>query len=353
MINFANPIYLLYLVPVLLVLAGVYIRGRVIDHRNLRRFGHDDVIDPLMADRSRYMPIIKIILQLTGILFVMIAASRPYIHTNSDTTYQTEEESVKGIEVMICCDLSNSMLASSTADVKGISRLQRAKYLLDKALDNMSNDRVGLVVFAGNAYLQLPVSPDIQAAKMLINGLSTGIIPLQGTAIGAAIDMSLNAFDPESQFSKTILLITDGENFEDDAIAAAKKAAESDVQVNVIGVGSVGNPMPVPVAEGSDQYIEYNGAPALTAPDAAAAAEIAKAGGGIYIPGGASDAVSQIDTQLDKLAAKEYVRTAIPSDSTDLFPIALALAILLLSIDIFVPYIKLKWLRNTKFFTGK
>ncbi|MDE6782588.1 MAG: VWA domain-containing protein, partial [Paramuribaculum sp.] len=220
------------------------------------------MIDPLMADRSRYMPTIKIILQLTGITFVMIAASRPYIHTNSDTTYQTEEETVKGIEVMICCDLSNSMLASSTADVKGISRLQRAKYLLDKALDNMSNDRVGLVVFAGNAYLQLPISPDIQAAKMLINGLSTGIIPFQGTAIGAAIDMSLNAFDPESSFSKTILLITDGENFEDDAIAAAKKAAESDVQVNVIGIGSAGNPMPVPVAEGSDQYIEYNGSPA-------------------------------------------------------------------------------------------
>lgn len=353
MINFANPIYLLYLVPVLLILACVYIRGRVIDHRNLRRFGHAGVIAPLMADRSRYMSFIKISLQLAGITFVMIAASRPYIHTNSDTTYHTEDETVKGIEVMICCDLSNSMLASSTADVKGISRLKRAKYLLDKALDNMSNDRVGLVVFAGNAYLQLPVTPDIQAAKMLVNSLSTDIIPLQGTAIGAAIDMSLNAFDPDSQLSKTILLITDGENFEDNAIAAAKKAAESNVQVNVICVGTPGNPMPVPMAEGSTQYIEYRGETARTAPDAQTAAEIAKAGGGIYIPGGASNAVSQIDNQLKKLATKEYVRTAIPSDSTDLYPIALALAIMLLSIDIFVPYIRLKWLRNTKFFTGK
>lgn len=352
MISFANPIYL-YLLPCVLLLAGIYALGRIIDHRNMNRFGRYKVLERLMPDRSRYMPTIKVLLQLGGITFVLLAASRPYVHTNSDATYQGEEETVNGIEVMICCDLSNSMLASSTADIKGVSRLQRAKYLLDKTLDDMINDRVGIIVFAGNAYLQLPLSPDVQAAKMLVNGMSTGLLPMQGTSIGAAIDMALNSFDPESQFSKTILLVTDGENFEDDAVAAARKAAEAGVQVNVIGVGVPGQPMPVPVAEGSEEYLTYNGETAMTAPDDAAAAEIAEAGGGIYISGGASNAVSQIDTQLDKLSAKEYVRTAIPSDSTDLFPIAIAIAFILLSIDLFVPYTKLKWLRNTKFFSGK
>lgn len=353
MFEFANPLFL-YLLPGLLIPVAIYILGGMAYRRKLSKFGRLPIIESLMADRSKYMPTIKVILQLTGIAFVIIACSRPYVKTNSDTTYTGgEEETVKGIEVMICCDLSNSMLASSTNDVKGVTRLQRAKYLLDKALDNMENDRVGLIVFAGNAYLQLPLSPDYRAAKMFINSLSPTTLPQQGTAIGAAIEMSLQLFDPESQFSKTILLVTDGENFEDDAVAAAKQAYEAGVQVNVIGLGTPGNPMPVPVAEGSQEYIMYNGSPAMSEPNAEAAAEIAKAGGGIYIAGGANDAISQIDTQLDKLSAKEFKRTAIPSDSTDLFPIALALAFLLLSIDVFVPYTKLKWLRNTKFFTGE
>lgn len=352
MIHFANPIFL-YLLPVLLVPVALYLLGRQRDRRNIRRFGNPDIVGALMPDRSKYLPPIKFMLQITAIAYVMLAASRPYIHSNSDTTYQNQEETVKGIEVMIACDLSNSMLASSTADVKGVSRLQRARYILDKALDNMRNDRVGMIVFAGNAYLQSPLSPDIQLAKMLVGSLSPSTLPQQGTAIGEAIDMAMNAFDPESKFSKTILLITDGENFEDDAVASAKKAAEAGIQVNVVGLGIPGTPMPVPEAEGSSNYIQYNGAPAMTEPDAEAAAEIAKAGGGIYISGGASDAVSQIDTQLGKLAATEFSRTSIPSDSTDLFPIALAIAFLLLSIDIFVPYAKLNWLRNTKFFTGK
>ena len=130
------------------------------------------------------------------------------------------------------------MLASSTDDPRGVSRLQRAKLVLEKLIDKLDNDKVGLIVFAGDAYTQLPITSDFVSAKMFLNSISTEMVPTQGTAIGAAIQMAMNSFTPEEDMQRAIIVITDGENFEDDPLAATQEAAKRGIQVDVIGLGS-------------------------------------------------------------------------------------------------------------------
>lgn len=351
MINFANPQYLYILIAVPII-AVLYLLSGFYKKRKLKKFG-PRLSPELMPEVSRYLPPIKIILELSALTLIIIAAARPFVHTENDVIISSEEETISGIEVMICCDVSNSMLASATDDIKGVSRLQRAKFILDKCLDKMSNDRVGMVVFAGDAYLQLPLTPDVYSAKMYVNDLNTEMVPLQGTAIGAAINTAMNAFDPESTFNKAILVVTDGENFEDDAVEAAKSAADAGIQVDVIGMGTGGEGMPIPAVGSPTGFLIYDGQEVRTALNDVGAAEIAKAGNGIYLSGNSGSVVTDLETQLGKIKQTEYKRTAIPSDSTDLFPIAIYSALLLLLIDVALPYRKLKWLRNIKFFSNK
>lgn len=138
------------------------------------------------------------------------------------------------------------MLASSNDDPNGISRLDRAKYLLEKLIDKLKNDKIGLIVFAGEAYTQLPITSDFVSAKMFINSINTEMVPTQGTAIGSAISMAINSFTPDETTQKAIIVITDGENHEDDAVSVAKSAAEQGIQIDVIGLGS-GKGAPIPI----------------------------------------------------------------------------------------------------------
>lgn len=349
MISFAYPhvLYAFIAIPFIIV---IFLFARIARRKKLKRFAPNYDISLLTPDVSKYMPGLKFLISIVALSLIILAAARPYVKTDKNVVLNSDEEKVNGIELMICCDVSNSMLASSTSDINGTSRLQRTKFILDKALDNMRNDRVGMVVFAGDAYLQLPLTPDIYAAKMYVNNLSTTMVPMQGTAIGQAIETAIEAFDPQSQFNKAIIVITDGENFEDDAVEAAKKAVQLGIQVDVIGMGSE-SPVPIPMPGGG--YMMYDGREVETALDAEGASSIAKAGNGIYISGSNMSATDELNTQLKKIQAKEYTRSVIPSDSTDLFPLLCAIALMLLLIDVFIPYTKLNWLRNVKLFSKK
>lgn len=350
MIHLANPelLYLLLLIP---VLGAIYALGRSLRTRRLKKFGDMKVIARLMPDVSRYMPTVKICIELTALFFIIIAISRPFVYTSDPDSETTSSETTSGIEVMICMDVSNSMLASSTDDPKGVSRLQRAKFILEKMIASMQNDKVGLIVFAGEAYTQLPITNDYLSAKMYLNSITTDMVPTQGTAIGAAIDMAVNSFNPESDFQKAIVIITDAENFEDDAQEAAKLAAKGGIQVDVIGLGTEkGAPIPVPGSPG--EYFAYdNGQQVITSFDPKVAEAIAKAGNGIYINGASSRAVGELKEQLDKLSKTEYTRHGMPDNTNELYPIAVILALLLLVVDIFLPYSKIKWLTKINFFT--
>ncbi|MDE7470311.1 MAG: VWA domain-containing protein, partial [Paramuribaculum sp.] len=229
MISFANPQYL-YLLAAVPLLALLYTLARISRRRKLRRFGRQDVIKHLMPEASRYTGCLKLALELLALTAIIFALARPVAPSRIE---KTETESTQGIEVMICLDVSNSMLASATDDPNGVSRLQRARFILEKMIDKMNNDKVGLIVFAGESYTQLPITSDYISAKMFLNDLSTDMVPTQGTAIGAAIDMAVTSFTPDSDCDKAIIIITDGENFEDDAGAEAARAASAGIQVDV------------------------------------------------------------------------------------------------------------------------
>lgn len=350
MIHFANPhfLYLLLLIP---IVALLYMWARVARKKKLRKIGNIDTLTPLMPYSSKYMSAIKICIELVAILFLIIALCRPYVERGGSG--DKSDETASGIEIMICFDVSNSMLASSSDDPRGMSRLQRSRMLLEKLISDMRQDRVGLIVFAGEAYTQLPLTSDYISAKMYLNSLNPDMISTQGTAIGEAIDMAINCFNPESTMQKAIVLITDAENFEDDAEEAAKRAAEVGIQVDVVGVGSE-NGAPIPLPGKRNSFLsDYQGNQVITSFNPAVAKAVAKAGNGVYVNGNNSDALAVLKEKLDTLAKTEYKRYSAPNPASELYPIAIAIALILLLIDTALPYCKIEWLRNINFFSKK
>lgn len=350
MISFAYPelLYLLLLIP---ASAGLFWLARISRTRKLRRYGRPEVFGPLMPEASRYMPWVKLTVALVALAFLVLVLARPRATSSLEETAR-ETESSRGIEVVICLDVSNSMLASSTDDPGGIPRLDRAKHILEQLLRTMRDDRVGLIVFAGDAYTQLPITSDYISAKMFINSVNTSMVPTQGTAIGTAIDMALNAFTPDDKTGRAIVVITDGENFEDDAVDAAKRAASADVVVDVIGLGTAAG-APIILDRAKKVYMQdADGQQVITALNEAEAEKIAKAAGGIYVSGNSPSAVDDVDSHLDQLAKSDFIRTTF-SPQSEQFPVFAWLALILLIADALTVTRKISWLKKFNFFTNR
>lgn len=309
----------------------------------LKQYGNIAVLTPLMPNVSKYKAMIKISLQIVAVIFIVIMIARP--------RGGTKEEIVKtrGIEVMIALDVSNSMRATSNNDPNGISRLQRAKLILEKLINQLEDDKVGLIVFAGNAYTQLPITSDFISAKMFLSNINTNMVPTQGTAIGAAIKMAMNSFTPNDERQKAIIIITDGENHEDDAVGIAKTAKEKGILVDVIGVGTE-NGAPIPLSGSSSLLKDSKGEVVISRLNEAMAKEIAAAGGGVYLSGNSNNVVSEIEESLDSLAKSDMERV-VYSQHDEQFPIFAWLALIFLLIDMFIMDRKTPWLQNVNFFT--
>lgn len=343
MVNFAYPqlLYLLFLLPVIILL---YWWSLISRQGKIKKFGNPLIVASLMPDASKYKGWIKLTIQLLAVASLIIVLARPRAGAKEEVT------NVKGIEVMIALDVSNSMLASSNDDPKGISRLERAKFILDRLIDKLNNDKIGLIVFAGESYTQLPITTDFVSAKMYLNSINTTMVPTQGTAIGSAIQMAVNSFSPDETTQKAIIVITDGENHEDDAVAIAKAANENGIQVNVIGLGSSkGTPIPLNASRG--EYMkDSSGKPVTTYLNEIMAKEIAQAGNGIYVSGGSSSAISEIETQLDTLEKTDLERVVYKS-SAEQFPVFAWIVLVLLIVDIFILDGKNKLLNKYTFFS--
>ena len=341
MFSFANPeyLYLLLLIPVLIIVHLLARRARI---RNLKKFGQPAILEKQMPDVSKYKPGIKLALQLLALSMIIIVLARPRAGAKEQTV------KVRGIEVMVALDVSNSMNASATDDPKGVSRLQKSKLTLEKLIDKFENDKVGLIVFAGNAYTQLPITSDFTSAKMFLNSINTEMVPTQGTAIGSAIKLAMNSFTGNEKSQKSIIIITDGENHEDDAVEAAREAHKKGVQVNVIGQGSTKG-SPIPLANGGFMK-DDNGNVITTFLNEKMAQEIADAGGGMYVSGNSPDAVGQLDDQLKKLA-KADLQKVVYSQHDEQFPVFAWIALVFLVMDMFVLERKNSWLRKINFFT--
>lgn len=343
MVSFAYPyiLYSLFIIPLIILL---FWWSQIVRKSKIRKFGNPDILVSLMPNASKYKGWIKLSIQMLAIAVLIIILARPRAGAKEETT------NVKGIEVMIALDVSNSMLASSNDDPKGISRLDRAKFLLSRLIDKLNNDKIGLIVFAGESYTQLPITSDFVSAKMYLNSINTQMVPTQGTAIGSAIQMAMNSFSPDRTVQKAIIVITDGENHEDDAVSIAKTAQENGIQVNVIGLGSTkGTPIPIDASRGV--YLKDNsGKPVTTYLNENMAKEIAQAGNGIYVTGSSTSAISEVESQLDTLEKTDLERI-VYSSSAEQFPVFAWMFLILLIIDIFILEGKNKFLNKYTFFS--
>ncbi|MBQ2438604.1 MAG: VWA domain-containing protein [Paludibacteraceae bacterium] len=325
MFRFADIEMLWWLLTIpLFVVAYVLITRH--KRRQLSEFGDPELMAQLMPDASKSRPIVKFALLMGALSLLIIAAARPQ--------YGQQEKTVKrqGIEVMVALDISNSMLAEDVAP----NRLDRAKQMLSKMIDNMVDDKVGLVVFAGEAFTQLPITCDYVSAKMFLNTISPKLIPTQGTAIGAALQTAIRSFgSQESDAGRAIILITDGENHEDDAIAAAKQAHELGIQVFVIGIGKPeGSPIPVP---GTNDYIkDRSGQVVVSRLNEEMCQEIAQAGKGAYVRcDNTNTAMRALQQELDRIATTD-LETTIYADYNEQYQSFVLIALLLLVIDFFI-----------------
>ncbi len=327
MLTFAYPIYLflLLLLPLLWLL---YMLSRRSRKGRLKRFGRPEVLAPLMPLVSRYKPAIRIAITLTALGMLIIAMARPWGGISEQSTNR------EGIEVVAAVDASNSMLASATDDQNGPTRLSSAKVMLERMLDAMSNDRIGLVAYAGEAYTLIPVSSDYTSAKTFLSTIDPTQISSQGTNIAAAINNASASFSRDSKIGKAIVLITDAEDLEDEqAVLDAVKAARSaGIQINVIGFGTSEGAV---INTQDGLFTGDDGEVVTTRLNEELARGIAKAGGGIYVNGASPDALSMLQKQL-----KEIKRTSLSTSNLvthdELFIYFAALALLLMVADAFM-----------------
>jgi Ca-activated chloride channel family protein len=325
MFRFANIEMLWWLITIpVFVIAYIIITKR--KQRQLMEFGDPELMAQLMPDSSKSRPIVKFTLLIVALALLIVAAARPQ--------YGQQEKTVKrqGIEVMVALDISNSMLAEDVAP----NRLDRAKQMLSKMIDNMTDDKVGLVVFAGEAFTQLPITCDYVSAKMFLNTISPKLISTQGTAIGAALQTAIRSFgSQESDAGRAIILITDGENHEDDATAVAKQAQELGIQVFVIGIGKPeGSPIPVP---GTNDYIkDRSGQVVVSRLNEEMCQEIAQAGKGAYVRcDNTNTAMRALQQELERIATTD-LETTVYADYNEQYQSFLLIALLLLVIDFFI-----------------
>lgn len=342
MFSFAYPkvLYLLLLVPVFI---GLYAWGRYTRKRNMRRFGKLSSLIELMPLVSPYKSTIKICVEMAALVLLILAFARPWGGIRNQKT--TKE----GIEVVIAVDASNSMLASATAEDDGPSRMRTAKFTLEKLINRLDNDRVGLIVYANNAYTLIPVTNDYVSAKMFLNSIDPTQIEDQGTNMTEAIGLAVNSFSDNKNIGKALILITDAEELEDKegVMQAAASAAKKGIQVDVVGVGS-STPVTIPTNDGP--MIDYEaGQPVRTALNEDLAAEIAKAAKGIYVNASNRDALGELDRQLGTLK-KAAMESSVYSQHDELFPIFVWLAIALIMIDFFLLERRIGWLDKIKFF---
>lgn len=332
-------LYALLLLPLFMLLFAYFYAWR---KRAFKRFGESRVISRLMPLRSDGKLILKFILLMVAYAFLVIGTANPQIGSKLEKVHR------KGADLVIALDVSNSMLAQ---DIRP-DRLTRAKQAISRLIDQLEGDRIGILVFAGKAYVQLPITADYAAAKMFLNTISTNIVPTQGTAIGEAIDLAVKSFSQVDR-SRAIIIITDGENHEGNAVEAAEQAAEQGIRIYTIGMGSAeGAPIPVYAANGqmAGYKKDKQGQTVISRLDETMLQQISSAGNGIYLRASTGrDGLSQIFEEINSLE-KADIETRMFSDYESRFQYFIAAALFFLFIEMVVSQRKSRWADKIKLF---
>ena len=322
MLIFASPrfLWLLLLVPLIPVVYGIL---RALRRRRIRRFGDEALVRSLMPSWSGAKGWIRIILWDLAFLCFVIGIARPQMGA------KLKEHEAKGAEIMICLDVSNSMLSQDYSP----SRLDRAKLAISRVVDKLQGDRIGLIIFAGTSFVQLPITTDYVSAKMFLGNIDTGSVPVQGTAIGDAILTAAKSFSAQSEKSRAIIVITDGENHEDDAVDAARQAAELGIKIYTVGVGSLrGQPIPV----NGELLKDKDGNIVVSRLDEATLKQIADEGHEAYVHAGNEEfGLNPIIDDIKKMEAEKY-NSIVFEEYDELFMYFFAAALALLVLEMLI-----------------
>lgn len=297
--RFEHSIFLWTLLGVIPAMVVVFVFIQFWKKKQLKQFAGKQVIKRLMPNVSFVSPIFKFVLFSLAVIFLFLGLANLQYGT------KMEEAKKEGVDLMIALDVSNSMLAEDLSP----NRLERAKRAIYQLLEKLQNDRLGIIVFAGESYVQLPITTDYSSAKLFLETIGTDIIPTQGTAIGSAIDLAMQSFNFETPTSKAIIVITDGENHEDDAISAAENAVENGVAVHTIGMGSEQG-APLPIYQGGKQVgfrTDNAGNTVVSKLDETMLKKIATAGNGTYVRAtNANAGLGIIMTEIGKMEKTEF-----------------------------------------------
>lgn len=330
------------LIPLFLLLYGFTVRWR---KRTMAAYGELAVIRKLMPDISVNKRFTKFLLFLFAFGFLIIGIVNPQIGTRLENVKRT------GADLMICLDVSNSMRATDLSP----NRLEKAKMAISKLIDKLNGDRLGIIIFAGEAYVQLPITSDYSASKLFLESISPEMVPTQGTNIGAAINLAMESFGKDEGKNKAIIIITDGEDNESSGIRAAQQAAEKGVSLYTIGMGSRdGAPIPVYVNGSREGFKkDKEGNTIVTRLNEQTLQEIAAAGNGIFVRATNSDAgLNNVLNAVDKLEKKQF-ESKMYSDYEDRFQWFVFIAFLLLLADIFITERKSRLYKRLKLFENE
>ena len=339
MFRFANPdfLYLFFLLP---VLVGVYLYYNYRRRQNIRKYGDPALLKELMPTISKYRPDVKFWLTFSALALTIFMLARPQFGSKMETVKRS------GVEAVIALDISNSMLAEDVTP----SRLEKSKKLISRLVDTFNNDKVGMIVFAGEAFTQLPITSDYVSAKMFLESINPNLISTQGTDIGAAIRLAMKSFTPNEGVGRAIIVITDGENHEGGALEAAKEAAEKNMQVFILGIGSPDG-SPIPVERGRNDFRkDKDGNVIVTRLNEQMCQEIAKAGNGMYIRVDNSNSAEKIlNEEIGKMAKKD-VESQVFTDFVEQFQVLAWLVLILLVVEMLILERKNPLFKNIRLF---
>lgn len=337
MFRFENPIFLwlLWVIPILILVRFIGWRRR---KSKLRKLGDPALLRLLMPDVSSVRPTVKFVLATTALAVLIVMLARPQMGS------KISHDKRNGIETIIALDISNSMLAQDVAP----SRLDKSKLLIEKLVDKFNNDKIGLIVFAGDAFVQLPITSDYVSAKMFLQDITPNLIQSQGTNIGQAIDLASKSFTQQEKVGRAIIVITDGENHEPGAEEAAKAARKKGINVYILGIGNTKG-APIPVGDG-DYLKDNSGNTVMTALNEDMCRQLALAGSGKYIHvDNTSDAEETLNDDLTKLQ-KGQIDAVIYSEYDEQYQAFGLIAILLLIIEVCMLDAKNPLLKKIKIF---
>lgn len=331
--------YLLLLIPAMVLVYSLYLAWR---RRAQKYFGDRELLDKLSPERSQTKPLLKFLLYLGVILFLSLALVNPQIGSRMEKVQR------EGLDLVFAIDVSKSMLSE---DVQP-NRLQRGKLFISRTIDELVSDRVGIITYAGRAYPQLPITTDYSAAKLFLKNVNTDLIPSQGTAIGEAIDLATRYFDNEDQKNRLLVIISDGEDHEEGIATALRKAAENDIRIYTIGLGTErGGPIPIKTGGRITAYKkDRNGEVVITKLNPELLQEIASDGEGKYLLGNSTrNAVEFILEEMTTMEKTQF-EASLFADYEDQFQWLLAPALLLLILDVFILERKTQWFKNLNLF---